>query len=137
MCYIAAVASLKASHQHEKGNGMKREMGLLLVLIAVITFLSAGCISSHRTVVVRERPVAVTPGEVVVTAEPPPPQHEVIGVAPTPRHVWTEGYWSYHEGKWMWMPGRWEVRPRRGAIWVAGHWDRTPRGWVWRRGHWG
>lgn len=114
---------------------MKRKTNLVLALGLLAGFLSAGCVS-HRTVVVRERPVAVTSGEVVVTTEPPPVKEEVIGVAPSPRHVWVQGNWSYHEGRWIWVPGRWEVRPRRGAVWIAGHWDRTPRGWVWRAGHW-
>jgi len=60
---------------------MKREMGLLLVSLVLSSF-SSGCVS-HRTVVVRERPVAVEPGEVVVTTEPPKVRREVRTIAPS------------------------------------------------------
>ena len=68
---------------------MKREMGLLLISLVLSSF-SSGCVS-HRTVVVRERPVAVEPGEVVVTTEPPKVRREVRTIAPSAAHVWVDG----------------------------------------------
>jgi hypothetical protein len=86
-------------------------------------------------VVVRER-VVPPPGEAVVVQEAPPsPQVEVVGVAPSPLHVWIGGFWAWH-GRWVWEPGRWELRPRGRVAWVAGHWDRHLNGWVWVPGHW-
>jgi len=119
-----------------KGKTMKRETRLLLTLAIFGSFLSAGCVSHHRTVVVRE-PAAVVSGEVVVTTAPPRVRREVRTVSPSAAHVWVEGYWSHYEGRWVWNPGHWELRPRVGAVWISGHWDRTPRGWVWRPGHCG
>jgi hypothetical protein len=74
-------------------------------------------------------------GEVVVRDAPPPPREEVIGVAPSPRHVWTPGYWAWHDG-WVWEPGRWALRPYPAAGWVPGYWERRGRRWGWTSGHW-
>src|ERR1044071_9676482 len=114
---------------------MKRERTLFLASVMAASFVAGGCISHHqRTVVVRE-PVPAT-RTVVVTTEPPAPQQEIVGVAPSPEHVWVSGYWTYNHDRWAWKKGHWERRPHREAVWVAGHWDRTAGGWVWRPGHW-
>ena len=74
---------------------------------------------------------------VYVDETPPPPRSEVvIGVAPSPAHVWVGGYWARQAGSWYWVDGRWISRPRPGVVWVPGHWDRHPRGYVWVSGHW-
>ena len=112
---------------------MKRERLQRLVILTAMGLLAGGCYS-HRVVV--HETAAAPAGEVVVTAEPPPVRHEVIGVAPSPRHVWVAGYWTHHHGRWVWVQGHYVVGPRTGAVWVPGHWDRTDRGWVWTAGHW-
>src|SRR4051812_47500987 len=115
---------------------MKREIIRLLLLLVVGTFLATGCYS-HRRVVVRETATVGTPGEVVVVqTAPPAPRTEVIGVAPSPGHVWIQGYWAYRHGRYVWVPGHYELRPRTTATWVPGHWNHTYRGWVWTAGHW-
>jgi hypothetical protein len=77
------------------------------------------------------------PEEIVVGEEPPPPREEVVvGVAPSPDHVWVGGYWTYHHSNWFWVRGQWAVSPRPRAHWIAGHWDRHPRGWIWVGGRW-
>ena len=55
-------------------------------------------------------------GEVI--PEAPPPQYEVVGVAPGPGYVWIGGYWN-------WVGRR--------HVWIGGHW-RAP-GPVYRRPH--
>src|SRR5437763_11217921 len=113
---------------------MKREMVRFVLLIGVGAFLAAGCYT--RRVEVRESgPVASD--EVIVSSEPPRPRHEVIvGVAPSPAHVWIRGFWAFRDGRWVWVPGHWERGPRIGAHWVEGHWVHRTRGWVWIPGHW-
>jgi hypothetical protein len=112
-------------------------MRRLLPLIALLCLVSCG--RHRRRVVVHEVTVvqsAPAPGsEVVVEAEPPPPQAETRPPAPSTAHVWVTGYWSWRDG-WAWTPGVWVLRPRPAAAWVPGHWARRPRGWVWIPGHW-
>jgi hypothetical protein len=112
---------------------MKRDTLKVLALVFAAAALSNGC--AHREVV-HERVAAPPPGEVVVSTEPPTPRHEVIGVAPSPRHVWVDGYWVRSHDRWVWVSGRYEVGPHPGAVWVKGHWDATNRGWVWVPGRW-
>ena len=113
---------------------MKREILRALAIIAAAGMFATGC--AHRTVV-HESVVTTAPaGEVVVSTEPPPLRHEVIGVAPSPRHVWVNGYWVRTNNRWAWVAGHYEERPREGVVWVKGHWDHTDRGWVWTPGHW-
>ncbi len=72
-----------------------------------------------------------------VSAPPPPPRHEIIGVAPGPGFVWIEGYYAWRPGSgYYWVPGHWERPPRPRAHWVPGRWERTRHGWVWREGRW-
>ena len=77
--------------------------------------------------------------EVVVRQAPPPPRQEVIIAAPSPRHVWVAGYWTWSNG-WQWVPGHWDVPPQRLAqrpsVWMPGQWVQRGPDWVWRPGHW-
>jgi hypothetical protein len=67
---------------------------------------------------------------------PPPRTEVVVGVAPSPRHIWVDGYWTRHSDSWFWLGGRWAARPHVGATWVDGRWDRHPRGHVRVGGYW-
>ena len=68
---------------------------------------------------------------------PPPPRYAVVGVAPGPGFVWTEGFWDWRGGSYVWVAGRWMRPPQPRAVWVAGTWvERPHRGWEFRRGHW-
>ena len=75
---------------------------------------------------------------VYVPSPPPPAPVEVIGVAPSPRHVWIAGYhrWDGDGRAYVWVPGHWEVGPRPRAVWIRGHWSHHRRGWYWVEGHW-
>ena len=114
---------------------MKTRALSLFGIIGVAALLGTGCYTHTRRVVVRE-PVVAPTGPVVVSSEPPPPRHEVVGVAPSAENVWIPGYWAYENNRWVWMPGHWETRPRPSALWVQGHWTRRVNGWVWTPGHW-
>ena len=76
------------------------------------------------------------PTNVTVTQAPPPPQVEVVPVAPGPDFYWVPGYWYWGGGGWVWFGGRWTIRPWHSAIWVRGGWLRGRGGWRWHGGHW-
>jgi hypothetical protein len=98
-------------------------MKKLLLLVAVLfgTIL-AGCAAGDRYVAVR--------------VAPPPPRYGVVGFAPGPGYVWTDGYWDWRGGSWFWVGGRWLRPPHPRAVWVPGHW-REGRHWRrFERGHW-
>jgi len=75
-------------------------------------------------------------GNVVYVDEtPPPPRAEKDrGPAPSPHHVWIDGYWTRRGPAWVWIEGRWAPKP--GAVWVPGHWEYRPRGMEWVSGYW-
>ncbi len=73
---------------------------------------------------------------VYVPFAPPPPPVEVVGVAPSPRHVWIAGYHRWDGRAYVWVPGHWVVRPRPRAHWVPGHWAHHRRGYYWIDGRW-
>jgi hypothetical protein len=67
---------------------------------------------------------------------PPPPRYGVLGVAPGPGYVWTEGYWDQRGSNWIWVGGRWMHPPRPRAVWVAPRWSQEGRGWRFHQGYW-
>jgi hypothetical protein len=73
-------------------------------------------------------------GDVVAVA-PPPPQQEVIGVAPALGYLWIGGYWGWHGGRHAWVPGHWSA-PRAGHSWVPHSWARVGNGWRLNQGRW-
>ncbi|HEX3748860.1 MAG TPA: hypothetical protein VHW09_33270 [Bryobacteraceae bacterium] len=75
-------------------------------------------------------------GAVVVGFAPPAPRYAVIGRAPGPGYVWTEGFYDYRGGRYEWTAGRWARPPRRHAEWVPGSWEHGRRGYEFRRGYW-
>jgi hypothetical protein len=75
------------------------------------------------------------PGEYYVDTPPPPPQTEVVGVAPYPDAVYVNGYWRWHGGRYVWAPGYWE-RPRPGRVWHPHRWEARGNRYVFRRGGW-
>lgn len=81
---------------------------------------------------------AAVAAEVVIrTAPPAPVSVAVVGVAPSPRHVWTAGYYKGANGRYVWVPGRWIVPPRPGVVWVPPRWVARPAGgYVFVAGHW-
>jgi hypothetical protein len=92
---------------------MKNACCKALFVIAVASFLSAGC-------VVRTYPgpaVGVT-GEVEVGGPPPPPVEETVTVSPDPAFVWIGGSWIWVGGGWRWEGGHWGRPPHPGAVWA-------------------
>ena len=52
------------------------------------------------------RTLPAYPGDVVYAPSAPPPlQTEVIPVAPSPVHVWINGYWGWGGASYAWRPG--------------------------------
>ena len=73
-------------------------------------------------------------GEPVPVA-PPPPQAEVVGVAPYPGWIWISGYWGWQANRHVWIGGHWEA-PRRGYRWNAPQWRQEGRAWRHAPGYW-
>jgi hypothetical protein len=67
---------------------------------------------------------------------PPAPRYGVIGYAPGPGYIWTDGYWNLSGNRWNWINGRWQRPPRRGATWVTPRWERRGNSWRFRDGRW-
>jgi hypothetical protein len=110
---------------------MKTSYIIKCALIGITLPLFAGCVT--RTVVYRDRPVVVDQAPA-----PPPPQAEVITVAPGPRDVWywAPGAWEWRRGHWIWTRGHWVARPRPGAVWVGAHWGWSGSQRIWVEGTW-
>ncbi len=75
-------------------------------------------------------------GAYYVRYGPPAPRYRVIGVAPGPGYVWTDGYWDWRGRNWAWVDGRWVRPPRRGAYWVRPEWRHEGNHWRFHRGYW-
>jgi hypothetical protein len=73
---------------------------------------------------------------IYVPLPPPPPRVEVVGVAPSPAHVWIGGYHRWDGHAYVWVPGHWAARPHAHAVWTAGRWHHHARGYYWVEGHW-
>ncbi len=78
------------------------------------------------------------PREMVVFGPPPPPRRERHNDRdrPSPRHVWIDGYWAWHDGRNFWVSGHWEMPPRERAMWIAPRWERRGNGYVFIEGVW-
>jgi len=76
-------------------------------------------------------------GGVYVRVPPPEPRVVgVVGVAPGPGFVWTDGYWGWRGGNWAWVGGAWVRPPRAGAVWVPHRWVRYGNRYRFARGYW-
>jgi hypothetical protein len=71
----------------------------------------------------------------VVNVAPPPPQGEVIGVAPAVGYIWIGGFWNWVGGRHVWVHGHWDA-PRPGYRWAPHRWEQAPGGWRMHPGHW-
>jgi hypothetical protein len=100
---------------------MKKSLLIKSLFIAATLPLLAGCI------IYQQPPVAGAP----------PPQVEVVPVAPGPLDVWfwAPGEWVWR-GQWVWVGGRWASRPHPGAVWVGGGWGWRGHHRVWVESHW-
>lgn len=67
---------------------------------------------------------------------PPPARYGVVGYAPGPGYVWTEGFYDLRGGRWTWVSGRWMRAPRRGGVYVSPYWEPYGRGYRFHRGYW-
>jgi hypothetical protein len=74
-------------------------------------------------------------GDATVMVAPPPPQVEIVGVAPAPGYVWIGGYWNWVGGRHEWVGGRWEAG-RPGYHWVPHRWMAYHGGYRLAQGHW-
>lgn len=84
--------------------------------------------------VVAPAPRYYEPGPYVAYA-PPPPQVEVVGVAPAPGYFWIGGFWGWVGGRHEWVGGHWEA-PRAGYRYVPHAWLHEGGGYRMHPGHW-
>lgn len=85
---------------------------LLLFALLLLALAASGCGPSY----VEGRYVTT------VSTEPPAPYVEVVSPAPTPKHVWVDGYWWWDGRRYVWVRGHWVRPPRAGYVWVRGGW---------------
>lgn len=102
----------------------------LLVLAAALS-LSACTLATTGQVHYPHGSAAV----VVAPMAPPPPQREIITLAPGPGYVWIDGYWVWEYNRYAWRPGYWAAQ-RRGHAWVPPRWHRGRGGWHHEEGYW-
>jgi len=100
-----------------------KQWSSLALALGIAGVVATGCV------------VAPEPRGMVVSEAPPPPQVEIVPVAPGPGFIWVEGHWGWR-GRWVWESGRYVSRPHSRAAWVPGHWVAGRRGWVWVPGRW-
>lgn len=67
---------------------------------------------------------------------PPAPYVGVLGYAPGPGYVWTDGFYDLRGGRWFWVGGRWVRPPRAHATYVRPYWEPYARGYRFHRGYW-
>lgn len=108
---------------------MYRARGITAVAaaLALASVALTGCVVAPAPGYYAEGPVMVAP---------PPPQVEVVGVAPAPGLVWVGGYWNWVGGRHVWVGGRWQAPPPGYHAWVPHHWVAYRGGWRLAPGHW-
>ena len=85
---------------------------------------------------VRAPIMTVAPGAIDVSVAPPPPQVEVQGAAPSPRHMWVPGYWHWYGGRHVWQPGHWAEPPQPGMTYEPAKWENRNGHWIFIDGRW-
>ncbi len=71
-----------------------------------------------------------------VEIAPPQLRVEVPPPAPSPRHVWMPGYWSFASGNYVWVPGSYVVAPQPEARWMPAQWVLRDGAWYFEPGRW-
>ena len=94
-------------------------------------------VERDRHEIERERFQGDHPGPIYrARVAPPPMRREVRSLAPSPRHVWVDGYWGWQNDRHVWIGGRWELPPAQGQVWVDGSWTNQDGEWVFSPGYW-
>jgi hypothetical protein len=99
----------------------------MLKLLVAVAVLSASSLAQAQ--------VRYLPG-VRVTIAPPVLRHEVAPPAPSPRHQWIAGYWSWRGNAHAWMPGHWAVPPSTSYVWEPARWESVDGAYSFYDGHW-
>jgi hypothetical protein len=77
----------------------------------------------------------VMPG-IRVSVAPPALRHEVVPMAPSPRHQWIAGYWGWRGGAHLWIGGHWALPPGPGYAWEPSRWEEANGAQMFYDGHW-
>ena len=67
-----------------------------------------------------------------------PPKHVVERrpEAPSPRHVWVPGYWTWTVDRHVWVSGMWSMPPQQNVAWVEPQWVNESGAWLFFEGQW-
>ena len=71
-----------------------------------------------------------------VAVAPPKPVAEPRPEAPSPRHVWVPGYWSWSNERHIWVSGMWSMPPQQNVVWVQPQWVNESGSWLFFEGQW-
>ena len=120
---------------------MKRTSSLALLSILACSF-SASSASAQARVELRATahlpaPPPLPPApSVTIDVRPPAPHQEIVGLAPSPQHVWVDGYWAWQGGQHVGIRGRWLAPPAPGHVWLRAGWARQGGHYVFVPGRW-
>ena len=103
---------------------------------SLLSLALAGCVVAPAQPYYSGAPAQPYYAGAPVMVAPPPPQVEVIGVAPVAGYIWIGGFWNWVGGRHVWVGGHWEA-PRPGHHWVPHQWVSEGGGWRLHEGHWG
>ena len=82
------------------------------------------------------RPVARTYYKTTyVKYAPPAARYERVGVAPSHRHFWVPGHYTWSGSRFVWNGGRWESK-RSGYEYVPAHWSKLGGHWYYQPASW-
>jgi hypothetical protein len=77
----------------------------------------------------------VVPG-IRVGIPPPALRVEVRPMAPSPNHLWIDGYWAWRGGRHVWLGGHYALPPGPGYVWEPARWVNENGQWTFFDGHW-
>lgn len=105
-----------------------------LLAVAAATALTGCVVAPPRQQVVYTNAPTMQPPPIYAQVAPPPPQVEVVGIAP-PGYFWVSGIWLWEGGRHVWHPGHLEAH-RPGYRWQPHQWVPAGGGWQLRGGFW-
>lgn len=78
------------------------------------------------------------PKPLVVTQPPPAPRIEEPSPAPSPEHVWRDGFWAWNGdgATYGWTPGEWVLPPNTAYVYVPPTYGLIDGSWNYRPGFW-
>ncbi len=108
---------------------------LLSAVLAAATLVVAPASRADQPAVKAVGTPAQAGATVRISVGPPANQSDVKLPAPSPKHIWTPGYWEWQGDKHVWVKGRWQPA-RENLVWVAAQWAYQGKLWTFYPGKW-